>query len=243
MNSVIFDSTLIEKCADISNRTYTNDIPNSTFIEDKVTDCQTFVIFDGKNIIITGSGSQSIKDWWFDFQISKTKVPYLRNTFVHTGFLKQYNSVRDRIHTKVLELIKEHKVQNIICTGHSLFGAISTIIALDCCLLYKDFNVSCVTFGSPRVGGKYFTKLFNKEVTTSFRCVRFKDPISFTPLPIRFRHVNGGIHFGKTISFKVPKYNFVGCRVSDHNMMEYWDYIKLYNCKKKELFQTENMIL
>ena len=227
------DTELIEKCAGYANDAYTNTL-KGVFIEDVKTDCQSFVILNEDEIIITGQGTTTMKDWMIDFQIWRKKVPYLENTLVHSGFMKQYEAVRDEIHAEIKKHILTGKIKRIICTGHSLFGAISTIIALDCAIRYP-IQVSCVSFGSPRVGSRKFAKLFNKLVSTSFRCVRHKDPIVFTPLPGRFKHVRGGIHFGKDISFQMPLYNPIGCRVSHHSMEDYLYFISSVNEAKNKI--------
>lgn len=232
------DTVLIELCAEFAYNAYTKDI-DGVFIENKETDCQSFVSAKGDDIIISGQGTTTFTDWYHDFQIWRTKVEYLDNTLVHSGFIKQYDSVRTRIHLEIVKLMQEKDYKRIISTGHSLFGAIATIAALDCAIKY-DIPVSCVTFGSPRVGSRKFSKLFSKLVTTSFRCVRHKDPITFSPLPGRFKHVRGGIHFGKEITFNVPLYNVCGCRVSHHDMDDYLEFIKDINEKKVEevMFNT-----
>lgn len=224
------DTKLIELCAEYANNAYSKNIEGA-FIEDKDTDCQSFVSSKYDDIIISGQGTTTIKDWYHDFQVWRRKVDYLDNTLVHSGFMKQYESVRTRIHLEIVELMQKQNYKRIICTGHSLFGAIATIIALDCAIRY-DIPVCCVTFGSPRVGSKKFSKLFNKLVNTSFRCVRHKDPITFTPLPGRFKHVRGSIHFGKELTFNVPLYNAFGCKVSHHDMCDYLEFIKNINEKK-----------
>ena len=196
------------------------------FFEDKNTDAQAFVCHNGEDIIITGQGTTSLRDWSIDFQIWRTRVEYLQNTKVHAGFIQQYNAVRSQIHSAIERLLAdETKICNrIVCTGHSLFGAIATIAALDCALKY-ELPVHCVTFGSPRVGSRDFVKLYCNAVDISYRCVRLKDPVSFTPAPIRFKHVRGGIHFGKTAEHvgaeSLSLYNCVGCRVNHHSMDDY----------------------
>tara|TARA_B100001093_G_scaffold3139_3_gene3241 strand:+ start:12143 stop:12829 length:687 start_codon:yes stop_codon:yes gene_type:complete len=211
---------LIGKCAMYANKAYEKDI-DGIFLEDKTTDCQAFVTTNEKDIIITGQGTTTIKDWMIDFQIYRKRVSYLNDTLVHAGFVKAYDSVREDIHKEVRRLIEEGKYERIVCTGHSLFGAIATIAGLDCSLKY-DMPVCCVTFGSPRVGSKEFVKCFNDNIDGSFRCVQNKDPITFTPLPIRFKHVRGGLKVNdKKVSDEVNLYNCCGCRISDHSMVEY----------------------
>lgn len=216
---------LIATCAGYSHRAYSKDI-DGIFLEDPKTDCQAFVAVDGEDIVVTGQGTTTLKDWAIDFQIYRTSVDYLGDTLVHAGFVKAYNGVREDVHRQIESLLADEAraVSRIVCTGHSLFGAIATIAALDCALRY-ELPVACVTFGSPRVGSRGFAKMFNDNVDCSFRCVRGKDPVTFTPLPLRFRHVRGGIHFGDRISSTVSLHNFCGCKVSDHSMEDYFAYI------------------
>lgn len=219
-------SSIIETCAKYSNDAYSKKVEGK-FIESKETDTQAFVSFNNGDLIVSGQGTTSIKDWSIDFQIWRTKVDYLENTKVHSGFIKAYDSVRLDIHTEIAKHQVDKEIRKIICTGHSLFGAIATICALDCAIQY-DIPVFCVTFGSPRVGSKAFVNLFNNYVEVSYRCVRHKDPISFTPLPIRFKHVKGGIHFGNFLkhvgSESLSIYNCCGCRVAHHSMDDYYEF-------------------
>jgi len=230
------DTGLIVRCAEFSNKAYKASSINGVFLENKETDCQAFVVVDDDAIVITGQGSTTMTDWYIDLSIWRRKVPYLNNTLVHAGFIIQYESVRTKMHAEIEKIMKSKKITKIICTGHSLFGAVSTIAALDCAILY-DIPVSCVTFGSPRVGGPKFKALFDKLISTSFRCVRHRDPITYTPLPLRFKHVRGGVHFGTKISFDPPLYSFCGCKTSHHSMSRYLSFISNIHSEK-----TKNQI-
>ena len=212
-------ATLIDLCAGYAKRAYDKEIEGE-FIEDSATDAQAFVSFNDGDIIISGQGTTTMRDWSIDFQIWRTRVDYLDNVHIHAGFMKQYNAIRERIHTVIRANIEQCK--RILCTGHSLFGALATIAALDCALMY-DVSVHCITFGSPRVGGKDFAKLFNSSVDISYRCVQHKDPITFTPAPIRFRHVRGGLKFGVSDEHvnEPSLYNCIGCRIKHHSMITY----------------------
>ena len=208
---------LIKECAHIAKNAYTNDIQGH-FLFAPETDTQSWVTLSDSEIIFSGQGTTTLKDWAIDFRIWRTKVDYLQNSQVHSGFVLAYNSIRYRMLSLINKhLTTHHNVQRIVCTGHSLFGAIATIAALDLSLQY-NIPVHCVTFGSPRVGAKDFVKLFNNCVCISYRCVQYKDPVTFTPLPLRFKHVRGGLSFGST---QVALYNCVGCRIKHHSMDEY----------------------
>ena len=223
------DSHLIEKCANYSKDAYYKTVKGK-FIEDIKTDTQSYVSLDGESIVFTGQGTTSMQDWKIDLQIFRTRVPYLNNNLVHCGFIKSYESIRDRVHEEIDNLRKNNFVSEFVCTGHSLFGAIATVAALDLKLKY-NLPVKCVTFGSPRVGSSNFALTFNKTIDKSYRCVRLKDPVAFTPFGPRFKHVSGALHFAKKfLNLKVPVYNPVGCRIGQHDIQEYLDFIIDVNC-------------
>ena len=48
-------------------------------------------------------------------------------------------------------------------------------------LEYPDADVRCITFGSPRVANKVFSKAFNALVGTSLRLVHGFDPVPALP--------------------------------------------------------------
>lgn len=218
---------ILQKCAHYANTSYDHieNSENSTYIYAGSTDTQSYIIVDGEDLVITGQGTTTLRDWAMDFQIWRTKVPYLNNVLVHTGFVKVYDSIKDELHTTITQILSKHNIQRILCTGHSLFGAIATIAAVHCGILY-DLPIHCVSFGSPRVGYTSFVSLFNSVVDISYRCVRYKDPITFTPLPIRFRHVRGGLQMNITLSENISLHNCIGCRVKHHSMEEYYEFCK-----------------
>lgn len=223
------DTVLIEKCATYSKDAYAMKV-DGMFIEDEKTDTQSFVAVNGDYLVFTGQGTTSVKDWMIDFTLYRSKVPYLRKCLVHAGFMKSYNSIRERVHECIQSIMKERTIRGIICTGHSLFGAIATVASLDFKFKFPDLEVICVSFGAPRAGSRKFAKLFNDNIDKSYRCVRLKDPIAFTPIAPRFSHVSGGLHFNKnSMDWKVPVMNIAGCRIGHHDMTEYWDFIHRVN--------------
>jgi len=229
----------IYKCSDYCNLAYTSlkDQKGVVFIENKDTDTQAFVISSGKDIIICGQGTTSFKDWTIDFQISRTNLDFLPHGRVHKGFAKAYSSVREQIKEEVGKLMLSATYERIICTGHSLFGAIATIAAVDFAILYDNVPVHCVSFGSPRVGNSRFVKMFDKVVEKSFRCVCKNDPVSRVPLCIRFEHVPGKITYGH-LTFKDM---FLCCGVKNHSMNEYCEAAKPLNMRLHEFLKSKNL--
>ncbi len=57
----------------------------------------------------------------------------------------------------------------MLFTGHSLGGALCTLCAVDVALLHPDWEVTMISFGSPRVGNHGFARLFDKMCPDAFR--------------------------------------------------------------------------
>jgi len=227
--------TIVSECAYWSKDAYTlklasvlPDDEHCYYLHDPGTDAQAFVIQETERTIVAFRGSTTTVDWLHDFQIWRKSARYLKNAWVHAGFLKQYDTLRDQILSKI------QRDKPIICCGHSLGGALSTIAALDLSLnsnknTAKPLHVTCCTFGSPRVGSAFFRTLFDKHVNCSKRCVFKKDPITFTPLPIRFRHVAGVQYFDENgLLSKESKESqsdecrcLVGCSAGHHSLDMY----------------------
>lgn len=124
---------------------------------------------------------------------------------IHAGFNNQFNAVRDELDSNIENFINNHFINNsnnsnnkdtiiepeIIFTGHSLGGALATIGSLYYKYKYPEITVSCITFGSPRVGSKQFVDIFNNKIDNSYRFVNDNDPVPCIPTAWRFMHVKG----------------------------------------------------
>ena len=220
---------LLQECSNFALQSYTEIEQKPGLFIDKFneesTDTLVYIIQKSNTLFITGPGSQSATDWSLDFQIWRTRVTYFNNSLVHAGFMKIYDSIKTKLHKNLSAILSLNpKITNIVCTGHSLFGAVSTIIACDCANRYDSKHISCVTFGSPRVGDTKFAEFFNNNIDTSFRCVFAKDPITFSPLPLRFKHVRGSVYCDEksaTLTDDIAKWNLCGCKIAHHNMVSY----------------------
>lgn len=220
----------IRMCSILANEAYKSDlksIKKSKLIENKNTDAQAHIAGHKNNIYVVCRGTSSVQDALIDIKMWRTKCDFLNNTLVHSGFLEQYVSIRDQINEEIRKLITENTIR-IVFTGHSLGSALCTIAALDCKINNPEHHIECVTFASPRVGSKSFVKLFNKTVDISYRIVYHKDPVTFLPTCLRFRHVKGCIHFKKNGQVSISDKYFVpiGCFISQHFMEKYKESIE-----------------
>ena len=222
----------IRKCAILSNEAYEDDLKSlhkSKLIQDYKTDTQVHVGVENNNIYVVCRGTSSCQDVISDLKIWRKKCDYLQNTLIHSGFLEQYDSIREHVNNEIDLLINE-TIKRVVFCGHSLGAALATIAALDYKIQHAASEVICVTFASPRVGNNSFSKLFNKTVDVSNRIVYHRDPVTFLPTLIRFKHVKGCIHFQKNgnIHFSDNYFMPIGCLVSQHYMEKYKESVKLW---------------
>lgn len=197
------------------------------FVRDLNTDCQ-LIITEYKNyLVVIFRGTESKKDLFTDLNILQEKLD-LKNINlspkIHSGFLKQFLSVKESI-TQYIE-----KYDNVIFCGHSLGGALATISSLYFFFYFEKFKkINCVTFGSPRVGDKMFSTLFNTVVNESIRVVSDNDPVPCFPTKWRFNHVNGLRWFNQDVIkkeikvwrfYRFLKYTFLNIFGYGYNALE-----------------------
>jgi triacylglycerol lipase len=183
-------------CAQVAQATYggqpnIKDFRLTARFENKGTDTQgIFGEIGGNTLVIGFRGSEEtgIWDWITDLKFIQQVYPYGEDknsqVKVHYGFISAYKSVRDAVHNQV----KSSPHRRVICTGHSLGGALATLCALDVQYNFPDRQVSCYTFGSPKVGNSFFKDSYNKRVPQTYRFVNSADTVPALP-PGGFEHV------------------------------------------------------
>jgi hypothetical protein len=176
---------MISTCAHLSNRAYDR-LDDATFISSEDTGAQAFCWSNCGTQYIVFRGTSELSDLATDFDIRRISF---HGTRVHRGFRTQYRSIAESIRSNI-----SSNATSIVCTGHSLGGALATLAAID--LATPGKTMTCCTFGCPRVGDEAMTKLFKERVHTSVRLFHEYDPISMVPVTTRFMHVHGGYKIG-----------------------------------------------
>ena len=130
------------------------------------------------------AGTDEFKDVVTDIRLAPSRFNgESSNIKVHVGFEDAYRSIESLL----MNYCKNEK--NVIIAGHSMGGAIATLAAYK--LARTVQSVTCVTFGSPRVGNRAFIKNFNKIVKSSYRIVYRNDVVTkFPKLLFWYRHVD-----------------------------------------------------
>jgi hypothetical protein len=150
-------------------------------------------------------GSDSIEDWLNNIQIELVDLNWIneansKNIKIHKGFSERWNNLypffRDNIIFSQSLINFKNQVKNdnfsnkIIITGHSLGGAIGTILALNMTLYDKDYYILITSFGAPRIGNNEFIELIkNQQNIKIMRFVNKKDLVPhIPPLIASYRH-------------------------------------------------------
>ncbi|XP_078166882.1 putative triglyceride lipase isoform X2 [Carex rostrata] len=189
-----------------------SDFEKICFLDNISTDTQVAIWRDSsrRRLVVAFRGTEQTK--WKDLQTDLLLLPKRLNperlggdaneqVLVHSGFLDAYDSVRNRIITLlkfsigycdccgVVEIPK----WQVYITGHSLGGALSTLLALELSSsqMARDgvVSVTMYNFGSPRVGNRRFAEVYNAKVKDSWRIVNHRDIIPTVPRLMGYCHV------------------------------------------------------
>jgi len=133
-----------------------------------------------KSCIITIRGTAKFSDWITDANCGLSFRNSRSNKAVHAGFNHAFNSMAPQINN----FIDQHKPANVHCVGHSLGGALATLVAEWLAVEKNIASVNLYTFGSPRVGLTPFAKNLSsmKKINTIFRATNAGDPIPLVPV-------------------------------------------------------------
>ncbi|KAG6757277.1 hypothetical protein POTOM_037584 [Populus tomentosa] len=181
------------------------------FLDNSSTDTQVAIWRDNarKRLIVAFRGTEQVR--WKDLRTDLMVVPtglnperiggdFKQEVQVHSGFLSAYDSVRIRI-ISIIKLLISY-VDNgaeppfkwhVYVTGHSLGGALATLLALELSssqLVKRGaISVTMYNFGSPRVGNKKFAEVYNQKVKDSWRVVNHRDIVPTVPRLMGYCHV------------------------------------------------------
>ena len=172
-----------------------------------------------KILVITGT--EDLKDVEVDFRFGR--VP-LKNTetaddienkiFVHRGF-RDYtdNVLSGGVAEYLIDDLKKNPNETLYLTGHSLGGAVATLVAIRLCDMGIDTNrMKVITFGAPAVGNKKLAQAYENKIDL-VRVEMNGDPIK------KSLAVLGYVHFGESLKYKKIEVD----NLSPHSIAIYLD--------------------
>ena len=188
---------------------YANDLATDANqgITDEVTIgliCQTD---PGRDVVIPIRGTEGILEWAHDLNFDKVPCPFLPGAGqTDDGFTQMYNSLTTDPGPDSQSVVKalptlgfNEPVSSVTICGHSLGGALATLLALDLAATaanpanaaYAQFrNPTVFTYASPRTGDSMFAATYNQVVTNSNRIENRFDLVPHLPATwMGYQHV------------------------------------------------------
>lgn len=169
-------------------------------------------------VYVTFRGTSSFKDILTDINLQTYRVK--GNIRVHEGFYMQFKSVELDITKRLVKA----SGKNIVFAGHSLGGALAQIAAAYYGEVFDFAKVVCHTFGSPRVGNRYFVEWFSKWVDENVRVENKLDPVPMIPQFPRWVHTVNTCYSMDDSSMKVR----------EQDIPWYKRFVRLFSAKLSE---------
>jgi hypothetical protein len=203
-------------------------------------------------LLVCFRGTNSFEDWMHNINAIKQIMPIegLRKKeypHVHSGFYCQFKSLERFIDLHISQYKENRKKTHLLFVGHSLGAALSSIASLH--YYHKCFGskITCINFGSPRVGNSDFASLFNKTIQYKKRFVNYLDPVPELPSRFRFKHVDDKTYFDekgnmienfeKSSCCSYPVKLLKACNVCKKNVIGEHLMDKYYSLINNEIFQ------
>ena len=166
-------------------------IPNPQYPSEQDMYAYVFATADGGTVLICFTGTKLLGQWLDDVTYQQTMPTFALGTpaeeaamKIHVGFETIYSALRPAL---LAVFQKNNKPpRQLIITGHSMGGALSTLCALDMTLLFASGRkprptIYHYSFASPRVGNAEFATLFDAHVPQSVRIANLADIVPTLP--------------------------------------------------------------
>lgn len=132
------------------------------------------------HVLILTRGTSNAFDWASDGTVGLSRST--SGHLIHMGFQKVFTDILDNGLRDYFAHVKNP--QKVHCVGHSLGGALATLIAEWVKTNRKAGEVALYTFGSPRVGMDGYRKFVEETLGTEniYRVFHQQDPVPMVPL-------------------------------------------------------------
>lgn len=150
------------------------------------------------DVVVAIRGTEGIQEWIHDAQFLPCPCPFMPSGGqTEDGFTDMYRSLRTGLDTGSPTLTQAlpklqfpRAVTSVTICGHSLGGALATLLALDVAV-NTNFTPTVYTYASPRTGDPQFASAYNHAVPNTTRLASRLDLVPKLPLPPLYEHVLG----------------------------------------------------
>lgn len=158
-------------------------VSNTSIAENQSLKILAFTGLTTQGCLIVFRGSANMLNYLEDFDFFMTN-PYgeaCPNCKVHSGFLRNWQSLEPKIRTQISALNCQEKALSIV--GHSLGAAMAALAAFE---LAAEYTVRRVyTYGQPRLGNGDWVSAFSSRMSENnasyFRVVDYRDAVPHLP--------------------------------------------------------------
>jgi hypothetical protein len=175
----------------------------ATDIDPHVGDVVTFgflAVSAAKELVAVIRGTDTILEWLHDAEYLMVPCPITSSHgYSEDGFTAVYRSLRigqangtPAAVAAMKGYLDSGSATSVTICGHSLGGALATLLTLDVGLNTSCHAPTAYTFASPRTGEHLFAGSFNASIATHYRIVNRQDLVPKLPpiLPLPYEHVN-----------------------------------------------------
>jgi hypothetical protein len=149
------------------------------------------------DVVIAIRGTEGIWEWIHDFDFLQVPCPFLVGAgHTEDGFTAMYESLTTgtapsspTVVNALAKLRYTRPVSSVTICGHSLGGALATLLALDVAANTSFSDPAVYSYGSPRVGDPLFASTFDQVVKNSYRIANRLDIVPTLPPPLDYEHV------------------------------------------------------
>jgi len=163
------------------------------------------------NVVVAIRGTEGILEWVQDARFLAVKCPFLAGAgLTEDGFTAVYESLRTARDAGSARLVDAlpgmafpQSVTSLTICGHSLGGALVTLLALDVAANTTFSRPNAYTYASPRTGDPSFADTYNQVVPSTARIANRFDLVPKLPLPPLYEHVLGLYELNPMLKIKL----------------------------------------
>jgi hypothetical protein len=147
------------------------------------------------DVAVAIRGTEGWLEWMHDAEFLQVPCPFLAGAgHTEDGFTAMYASLRTGTapgSTTVVDALAKlpQPVGSVTACGHSLGGALATLLALDVAANTAFTSPAVYTYGSPRTGDSLFAATYDQVVKNSWRVANRVDIVPALPPPLGYEHV------------------------------------------------------
>lgn len=164
------------------------------------------------DVVIAIRGTEGIDEWIHDAEFLQVPCPFLAGAGnTDDGFTAMYNSLSTAVApgapsvTGALATLPfKQAISSLTICGHSLGGALVTLLALDVAANTKFKDPTVYSYASPRTGDPSFASTYDQVVKNSFRIANRIDIVPMLPLPPSYEHVQTPIDLNPVQLLPLP---------------------------------------